>query len=189
MMTLGSLKLTLQQKPNSRERLIFLAAILVFIVVFFKACVTENKKVIDDLQGKVDTGITERKELDKQAALAKQIALGLASKSVKSDSARIQWIGKKGGANRAADDLVKGAQENNVYLVKYSLADAKDKQNYLFKAVNITVAGALADLGRFIESSERLSIPLVIDRLAFEQSPDSADYITLRLEGGFYAEK
>jgi hypothetical protein len=187
MSTLASLKSNLLQKPNPRERLIFIAALLVFVVVFFKACVVENRNVASELQGELDKAVAEQNTLKAQSAL--NVAIAKKQLDAKSNVTTTNWIGSKKAASSASDALVKAAQDHGILMVRFSLPDYKEKSNFLFKPISLTLAGTLGDLERYIDNSEHLEVPLVIEHLSIDPNSEFPDLVTLRIEGGFYAEK
>ena len=186
MSSLGTLKSKLNAKPNARERIIFFVALIAFVGVFFKSCLMESHKSVSELQGHLDKALAEQKDLLTQSALIGEAPKG---KGAQSQVEKMVWIGSKQSALSSSDALVKAAHEYGITLVKFALPDYRDKQNLLFKPVSMTLAGTLGDLGRYLENSEHLEVPLVVENLALEQNADFADFITLRIEGGFYAEK
>lgn len=186
MSILGNLKAKLNEKPNSRERLIFLLALVAFVGMFFKACVMESHKSVGQLQEQIEKAMAEQESLKQQTALIGQAA---APNPNASPVDKIAWVGSRDAATKASDALVKSAHEYGVTLSKFSLPDYRDKQNLVFKPVSMTLFGSLGDLGRYLENTEHLEVPLVIENLALEQSADFSDFITLRIEGGFYAER
>ena len=188
MISLETLRLSLRQKPNSRERVIFFLAIIVLSFVFVKSCALKSHSAYSSMKEQLDRALVEKAALLKPAPQA-NIVNDSKKDDAQSRAARLSWIGNKESANFASDSLVQSAQVNGILLVKFSLPEYKEKKNFLYKPVSLTLAGSLTDIGRYLEKSEQLAIPLVIENIAIETNHDFSDLVTLRIEGGFYATK
>lgn len=185
MSTIETIKYKLQQKPNSRERLIFFVALAAFLFGFVKACAMESTKAVSALQEKVDQALTEQTQI----AQASAPVPAKSSQAANSSLSAVKWVGDKRAVNLSSDRLVQAARDNGIIIRKISLPDFKAKGNFLYKPISLTLAGSMGDLGRYIETSERLQVPLVIENISLEHSTEFEDLLTLRIEGGFYAEK
>lgn len=185
MSALETLKYRLQQKPNSRERLIFFVAMAAFLFGFVKACAMESSKSVSSLQERLDKALAEQAQL----GVAPSPLTATAAHPSKSDLSSVKWVGDKQAVNLSSDRLVQAARDNGIIIRKISLPDFKTKGNFLYKPISLTLAGSMGDLGRYIETSERLQVPLVIENISLEHSTEFEDLLTLRIEGGFYAEK
>jgi|GEM_PF-5557262 len=185
MSAMETVKYRLQQKPNSRERLIFFVAMAAFIFGFVKACAMESIKSVSSLQEQLDKALTEQTQI---AADSSPVAPSTVQPA-RGDLSSVKWVGDKRAVNLSSDHLVQAARDNGIIIRKISLPDFKAKGNFLYKPISLTLAGSMGDLGRYIEISERLQVPLVIENISLEHSTEFEDLLTLRIEGGFYADK
>jgi hypothetical protein len=185
MSSLSTIQEKLQQKPNSRERIIFFVALAAFAFGFYKAFIVESNNAVSTLQEQLDKVIAEQDQL--KAISAVPMAQGKQPADPK--LAHVKWVGDKRSVGFASDALIRAARDSGIILLKVGLPEFKDKQNFLYKPVSLTLTGSLGDLGRYIENSEQLEVPLVIENLSLEHSNEFEDLLTLRIEGGFYAEK
>jgi len=183
MSSLSSIQEKLHQKPNSRERIIFFVSLVAFVFGFFKACVVESNTSVSALQEQLDKAVAEQEQIKASSVPTPQ------GKQADAATAHVKWVGDKRAVNFASDALIRSARDSGIILLKVGLPEFKDKQNFQYKPVSLTLSGSLGDLGRYIENSEHLEVPLVIENLSLEHSTEFEDLLTLRIEGGFYAEK
>lgn len=144
-----------------------------------------SNKALSAAQEELDKSLAEKEQLSKPSLPVADTE----GKDKKSQAAQMKWIGDKNTTVLASDSLLQAAQDKGLLLVKFSMSDFKEKKDYLFKGVSLTLAGSLTDLGQYLEATEHLPVPLVIERLSLENNTEFADLITLRIEGGFYASK
>lgn len=180
------MKLNLRQKPNSRERIIFFMALVAFGFVFYRIGIMAPNAVISKLETELKTLETEKVQLIQKSATQLQ---GNLQPKAQAHSNAMNWIGKKQNLDRATDSLIQAAHDNRVPVIKFNFPESKEKGNLSFRPINVSLSGSLAELGGYLERAEHLPIPLVVDRLSLEPSVDFAGIVTLRIEGGFYAEK
>lgn len=185
MSLLKNVSSTLRQKPSSRERLMFFVALAAVAFLFVRTGVLAPMNAKEKLVETLEAGKKEQAELEKRAIAT----AGKPSKSneKEEDQPGINWIGQPKLIDAATEALVINAKRNNITLLKFNFSPQDFKEGHVFKPISLTLTGALADLGRYLESTEHLAVPLVVSRLSFEPSSDFANVVTLRVEGGFYA--
>lgn len=180
-----TLNTNLRQKPSSRERYIFLGTLFAVAFLFFRVGISEPGKLITSLESDLEKVVAEKTQLTQRAALT---VAQREEKATEIKTSRINWIGKKDAIDFATDSLVLAAQENGILLLNFNFPPAQQREGYLFKPISLTLTGVLSDLARYLEATEHLAIPLVVERLSFEPNTEYKDVVTLRIEGGFYAE-
>lgn len=175
----------LRQKPSSRERIMVFVALFAFGFLFVRMGVLEPMKAKEKIQESLVELEKERDELKKKAIAAARPTEKKQSPSTEDEG--IAWIGKKEFIELAADALVLAAKQNNIALLKFNFSNQSEENGLIHKPISLTLTGSLANLGRYLEATEHLAVPLVVRRFSFEPSSDFANIVTLRVEGGFYA--
>ncbi|MBI4209805.1 MAG: hypothetical protein HY538_08915 [Deltaproteobacteria bacterium] len=179
-----------REVPNSRERLIFLAALLAFVLVFLKSCWFPSREALSEVQAHLEEAFKE-----KEAFVQAQRQFGAQSQKVEPHAGSAVLASYEEWAHQIARNpsgwvmqemtnpiLTKGLQVTGV-----EFPDPVRQGRVTTQEFTVSLLGSFPFLGRYLERLDRLSAPLLISHweiLSLEE--EGAAGVKLTLEGIVY---
>jgi hypothetical protein len=178
-----------REVPNSRERLIFFAALLAFVLVFLRSCWFPSREALSEVQARLEGALKE-----KEAFIQAQKQLGTQSQEVEPNAGSAVLASYEPWAHKIARNpsgwvmqeitnplLTKGIQVTGI-----EFQDPVRQGRVTTQEFTVSLLGSFPFLGRYMERLDRLSAPLLIPRWEITSLEEGAAGVTLTLEGVVY---
>jgi len=184
-----STKINLFQKPNSRERLIFFAAMLAMSAVFVRSCVLTSTKAVRTVQEEIQKADTERQQYMTAIQMAKAKKLAADVKAAGMKKKKLPFVGPKGSLEEVVEVVAQPAHLHSVKLSRTQFSEVKDADALSRRDAAIGFAGTFISARNYLEYLESTSIPMVIERFSLEVEDEQPNQVNIDVQGGFHALK
>ncbi len=179
-------KIDLNQKPNRRERTIFILLLAALCLGFVRSCLLASHHAISSIRQQLESTSEERRQLIAAPNTAE------ASPAMQSDLVEKATINSKRFGSRqdvvdAVHFLTQPLQLRGVKIIKSKFADLREEGSLIYREADLTLSGSFAAIGAYIETLEALPAPLIIETLSINSDPSSR--ITAEIQGRFYGQQ
>ena len=182
-----------KQLPNKREKIMFVAALIVFTFGFFKSCWNPSSKAISFAKEDMKVAIQEKKQIKK--ALKEQSKIQKPVKRNVVTSAKMELY--EGWAKTVAvlpnsilmRDFSSPAILRGVKLQQVDLQETKQKGAITELAWEITTSGSFISVGGYLERLETLPMLLIVEEIDIKNNTVIMGHIDAMIKGTAYGWK
>lgn len=171
------------QHPNARERIMFMAAMAVFLLGFLKACWFPSRSAIAELHGQLEK-VSQEKHV--AAQLAPPSGTPPPAGVSPPPSARMGGAGRIQDVQSALERLSQPLLLKGVNLMSLKSSDLEREGTTVRKKVELQLSGNFYSVAEYLESLESLPAPLVIEDFAIALNDDKSGRVTALVKGSFY---
>lgn len=172
-----------QQKPNKRERTMFLVALVVFLFGFMKACWLPSRQAIDELHDAMNKAEQEKR-------VATQLRTTPAASTAPTAAPTSNMPKLAAGTIKDVEGAVQAISEplllNGVVITGFKQTELQREGNFVRQQVELNLQGNFFMIGGYLEALEKLPAPLVIEDFSMSLGDDKSSKITVALKGSFY---
>lgn len=181
-MAFGLESIDWRQKPNSRERTIFLAAMGVFFLGFLKACWFPSRAAITEIKDHI-----AKAEQEKKVAVQMQAAPQPAAASGAPQVGRpLAGVGSIKDVQSAIQKIAQPLLLKGVTLMGVQTAELEREGNMVRQKVELLLNGNFYAVGEYLEAIETLPAAFVIDDFSISLNDDKSGKVTATVKGSFY---
>lgn len=171
------------QRPGTRETLVYFLAVLLLLNGFVKSCWTPSNKAIADVVKQIDNMAGQKQELT--SLNQKMDNLGIGPKDFRGGD-HPSFVGVQGSLQKSLENLTNPLLMKSVKVLSTDYREPKVKSGVREQKIRMQLEGSFAALGAYIEAVESLMPPLVIQELELKHQPAKTGYMQLSLEGSLY---
>lgn len=171
-----------RQKPNSRERIMFFAAMAACCLGFFRACWSPSAETMTKLQKEL-----EKVEQEKKVSL--QLGLSHATSSAMPASykpATLTGVGSLADVQDAIDTIAQPLSLKGVQLTDVKVEELQREGELVREKVELKLVGSFYAVAEYLEFAENLPAPLVIEDFSIASNDDRSGRVTTTIKGSFY---
>lgn len=180
-MALEMLSIDWRQKPNARERIMFLVAMALGLLGFFRACWAPGHETMSEIQDQMNKVKQEQK-----------VAAQLGSAKVSSPETPASKVGALSGAGsiqdvqQAIDDIAQPLLLKGVQLVEVNATELERESNVVRQKVTLKLVGSFYAVAEYLEAVENMPAPLIIEDFSITSNDDKSGKVTTIIKGNFY---
>lgn len=180
-MPLGLQTVDWQQKPNARERIMFFAAMAVFLLGFLKACWFPSRSAISELREEIE-------KLGQEKKVAAQLipAGSTPGAAVVPQGDALTGAGSIQDVQSAIENIAQPLLLKGVKLMGVKSADLEREGNMVRQKVDLQLAGSFYSVAEYLEAVETLPAPLVIEDFSITLNDDKSGRVNATIKGSFY---
>lgn len=171
-----------RQKPNARERTIFLAAMAVFFLGFLKACWFPSRLAISEIKDEI-----AKAEQEKKVALQMQAApQQAATPGAPQVSRPLVGVGSIQDVQSAIQKIAQPLLLKGVTLLGVQTSELEREGNMVRQKVELLLSGNFYAVGEYLEAIETLPAAFVIDDFSISLNDDKSGKVMATVKGSFY---
>lgn len=181
-MALEMLAVDWRQKPNSRERIMFFAAMAACCLGFFRACWSPSAE-------KMTTIRAELEKVKQEKVVATQLGAALAPSATPSSPGTpvaLTSVGSLTDVQQAIDTIAQPLMLKGVQLVDVKVEELQREGNLVREKVELKLVGSFYAVAEYLELAENLPAPLVIEDFSIASKDDRSGKVTTTIKGSFY---
>lgn len=171
-----------RQKPNSRERIMFFAALAACCLGFFRACWSPSAETISDIQ-------EQMKKIEQEKKVAVQLG-GVSAPSSTTPSpiktGVLAGVGSLAEVQQAIDSIAQPLLLKGVHLMDIKVDELEREGNVVCQKVELKLSGSFYAVAEYLEAAETLPAPLVIEDFSIATNDDKSGRVTTTIKGSFY---
>ncbi len=177
-MLLGMQSVDWQQKPNARERIMFFAAMGVFLFGFFKTLWFPSHASIDELRDELE-------KLTQEQKVAAQL-LSSGPTLVSPKLAPLSGAGTIKDVQAAVQRISQPLLLKGVILTSMKASELEREGNMVREKMELQLSGNFYSIAEYLEALEALPAPLVIEDFAITLNDDKSGKVVATIKGSFY---
>lgn len=181
-MPLGLQSVDWQQKPNSRERIMFFATLIVFLLGFLKACWFPSRSAISDLHVEM-AKVAQEKRISAQLNPT-VVVPGAVPVTLKTET--LSGVGSIKDVQSAIEKIAQPLLLKGITLQGVKVGDVERDGNVVRQKVEMQLSGSFYSLGEYLETIESLPSSFVIDDFSITLNDDKSGKVVAIVKGSFY---
>jgi hypothetical protein len=170
-----------RQQPNSRERIMFFAALVGCCLAFFRACWSPGHDSIVEIQERIDKVQQEQK-------VAAQLGASKVPSATPTPVMRgvLENVGSIKDAQMAIDTIAQPLLLKGVSLTSMRASEIEREGRVVRQKVDLILVGSFYAVAEYLEAAEKLPSPLVIEDFSIATKDDRSGRVTATIKGSFY---
>lgn len=171
-----------RQKPNSRERIMFIVAMVGCCLAFFRACWSPSRESMMEIRGRIDKVKQEQK-------VAAQLGVSKAPKAATTAPVKVGVLTNVGtikDVQEALDAIAQPLLLKGVRLTDLRVSEMEREGKVVRQKVDVTLMGSFYAVAEYLEAAEKLSSPLMIEDFSIATNDDKSGRVTAIIKGSFY---
>jgi Tfp pilus assembly protein PilO len=169
-----------QQKPNSRERVIFFAALFVFFLGFMKACWLPSREAISELKG-------ELQKAEQELGTVRHLqASPEAGSSQAPQPASLSGVGSLKDVRSAITTISQPFLLRGVKMTGVQASDLEHEGSLVSQKVELNLSGSFYSMAEYLEAIESLSAPIIIEDFSLTLNDVKLGRVSAIVKGRFY---
>lgn len=171
------------QRPNTRERTMFFAALAVFLLGFMKACWFPSRATISDIQEEM-----AKVEQEKKVALQMRAAPQQAGTSAVPAARSLAGVGSIQDVQLAIQKIAQPLLLKGVNLMGVKASDPEREGTMIRQKVELDLSGNFYAVGEYLEAIEALPAAFMIGDFSISLNDDKSGKVTANIKGSFYGQ-
>jgi hypothetical protein len=169
------------QRPNQREKLIFLMTLVIFTFGFFKACWIPSRMAIDEIDRQIQY-MQEQVVTMSQDSTVVQIA------NLPPDLTRVEMslVGSLEDVRSVAENLTSPLLLKGLRVVESRFSEIEKDGSLVRQPVILRLEGGFQKAGSYLHAVEMLNPPLIVDSISLEAVPEKVDQVKVFIQGSVY---
>lgn len=169
-----------QQKPNPRERIMFMAALVVFFLGFMKACWFPSRSAISDIKQEI-----QKVEQEQSTAIALQQTPSEAAPQAPT-AAPQSGVGSVKDVRGAIATISQPLLLRGVKLLDVKAGDLEHEGRLVSQKVELKLSGSFYAVAEYLEALEALPAALVIEDFSLALNDAKSAKVFADIKGRFY---
>lgn len=182
-MALEILTVDWRQKPNMRERIMFLTVLVVGCLGFFRACWAPSHAAMVELHAEIEKINQEKKVAAK--LLPANIPPSKAMTPTRT-AGTLDGAGSIRDVQQAIDTVAQPLLLKGVQLAEIKVAELEREGNVVRQKLEMKLLGSFYAVAEYLEAIENLSAPLIIEDFSIDSNDDKSGKVKTMVKGSFY---
>lgn len=174
----------LRQRPNQREKLIFVMTLVIFTFGFFKACWVPSRTAIGEVERQIQHMQEQLVSLSQDSTVVQMANLppGLTR-------SEMSLVGSVEDVRSVAENLTKPLLLKGLRVVESRFSEIEKDGSLVRQPVILRLEGSFQKVGNYLHAVEILNPPLVIDSVDLETIPEKVDQVKVFIQGSVYGKE
>lgn len=171
----------LMQRPNKREKLIFVMTVVIFLFGFFKACWIPSRTAMSEIERQIQYMQDQAASLSQDSSV-----VHMANLPPDLTGNEMTLVGSVEDVGNVAQNLTKPILLKGLRVVESRFPEVERDAPLLRQPVILRLEGSFQKVSRYLRAVEMFSPPLIIDSMSLEAIPEKLDLVRVFMQGSVY---